>query len=182
VPDALSGHPAYPIAVEPYEVHDVEEQWAGWTARCSVSHHEFFVAARNRAVAFCRPRSPLSALRVALISSGGVYCADDLPFDMTSHAGDDSFRWIPAATESQRLRFAHDHYDHTDADQDPNCVLPIDRLRELAADGVIREPAPRHIGLMGFIPDPARLMRDRIPQIVSGLWQDRVDAAVMSPG
>jgi D-proline reductase (dithiol) PrdB len=80
------------------------------------------------------------------------------------------------------LRIAHDHYDHTDADQDPNCVFPIDRLRELAAEGVIGSVASWHIGFMGFIPNPERLMRETIPAMIDRLMDDRVDAVVLSPG
>jgi hypothetical protein len=73
VTEDRAGTHAYPIAVEPHEVHDVEEQWAAWNARCAVSHHEFFTPARNSSVAFHRLAKPLTALRVALISSGAVY-------------------------------------------------------------------------------------------------------------
>lgn len=171
-----------PIAVEPHEVRDVEAQWGAWNDRCSVSHHEFFLPARNEHVAFHDLTKPLSALRVALVSTGGVHVTSDPPFDLVSHAGDDSTRWIPASVDSRELRFAHDHYDHTDADRDPNCVFPIDRLRELAADRVIGEVAPRHAGFMGFIPNPTRFCRETVPRVIDRLVTDGVDAVVMSPG
>jgi D-proline reductase (dithiol) PrdB len=147
-----------------------------------VSHHEYFVSARNASIAFHRPTVPPHQLRVALLSSGCVYVEGDTPFDLIAHSGDDTMRWIPASVDTRQLRFAHDHYDHTDADRDPNCVFPIDRLRELAAAQFIAAVAPRHAGMMGFIPNPERFVRQTVPAIVAGLVSDRVDAAVLSPG
>jgi D-proline reductase (dithiol) PrdB len=168
--------------VEPMDTSRVEEEWAAWEARCSVSHAGHFASLRNTRVAFHRPEQPLSALRVALATSGGVYVAGMQAFDMTSHAGDASIRWIPGDVNTADLRFAHDHYDHTDADQDPNCMFPLDRLREMAGDGSIGCVAPRHLGFMGWIPDPHRFARTVIPSVVATLIEDRVDAVVLSPG
>ena len=160
----------------------IEEKWAAWEARCSVSHAGYFASLRNERVAFHRLGKPRSALRVALGTSGGVYEQGAQPFDMVSHAGDDSVRWIAGSTPTADLRFAHDHYDHTDADRDPNCMFPLDRLRELANEGIIGSVAARHIGFMGWIPNPLRLAREVVPTIVSGLVSDRVDAVILSPG
>lgn len=172
------------IDVQPWELdkREVEQKWQGWNERSIVSHAGHFVPARNEVVAFHRPQKPMSELRVALASSGGVYVSGQRPFDMESRAGDDSVRWIPADVASKDLRFAHDHYDHTDADQDPNCMFPIDRLRELAADGVIGSVSPLHLGFMGFVPDPSRLMDEIAPEVAARLKNIDVDAVVISPG
>jgi D-proline reductase (dithiol) PrdB len=171
-----------PLPIVPYVVDDVDEQWAAWNGRCAVSHEGQFAEARNGHVAFHRPAEPLSALRVALLTSGGAYVEGDAPFDMRSHAGDDSVRWIPRDVSVRDLRFAHDHYDHTDPDRDPNCMFPIERLRDLAAAGVVGGAAAWHVGFMGFIPNPARFARETIPRVVDRLRQDHVGAAVLSPG
>ena len=164
------------------ELQEVEERWRSWNARSSVSHAGYFTPARNEHVAFHRPTKPMSELRVALGSSGGVYVNTQTPFDMESHKGDDSVRWIPGDVNSEDLSFAHDHYDHTDAEEDPNCVFPIDRLRELAAERVIGSVAAEHVGFMGFVPDPTRLIREIAPGVASRLKRDGVDAVILSPG
>jgi D-proline reductase (dithiol) PrdB len=164
------------------DMHEVEERWHAWNARSVVSHEGHFVPARNEPVAFQPLNKPLSELRVALGSSGGVYVKSQPPFDLISHAGDDSVRWIPGDVSSGDLLFAHDHYDHTDADTDPNCVFPIDRLRELAADGVIASVASEHVGFMGFVPNPTRLMGEIAPRVAARLKRDGVDAVILSPG
>lgn len=168
--------------IEPMDTSTLEEQWAAWEARCSVSHAEHFASLRNSRVAFHRLSKPLSALRVALGTSGGVYEHGTQPFDMASHAGDDTVRWIAGTTPAADLRFAHDHYDHSDADRDPNCMFPLDRLREMADERVIGSVAARHVGFMGWIPNPHRFAGETVPAIVSGLVGDRVDAVVLSPG
>lgn len=169
------------VDVEPMDAGRVVEEWAAWQDRCSVSHAGHFASLRNARIAFHRLDKPLSALRVALVTSGGVYVRGAQPFDMVSHAGDDSIRWIPGDVDTADLRFAHDHYDLTDPEQDPNCIFPIDRLRELASESVVRSVAHWHVGFMGWIPDPRRFARETVPQVVSRLVEDHVDGAVLSP-
>ncbi len=165
-----------------YEVPDAEERWQAWEARCLVSHAGHFTSARNASVAFHEPQKPLSALRVALATSGGAYVTGTEPFDLVSHTGDSTVRWIPGDVNLADVRFAHDHYDHTDPDQDPNCMLPLERLRELAAEGIVGSVAPRHIGFMGWIPDPTHFRQETIADVVQQLQADAVDAVVFSPG
>jgi len=49
---------------------------------------------------------------------------------------------------------AHTHYDHSEADKDINCVFPIERLRELAADGTIKAVNADFYGMMGYTLPP----------------------------
>jgi D-proline reductase (dithiol) PrdB len=177
---AFVGDP--PLPMEPMVVERADEEWAAWEARCSVSHAGHFASLRNPRVAFHRPARPAAVLRVALATSGGVYVEGTPPFDLASHAGDDSVRWIPGDTDTSQLRFAHDHYDHTDPDQDPNCMFPLDRLRELAAEGTIGAAADAHLGFMGWIPDPRRFVAVTVPEVVARMRADAVDAVVLSPG
>ncbi len=171
------------LETRPHSVEDVEEQWLAWNERCRVSHHHHFIPARNTGeIAFHEVDKPLADLRVALGTSGGLYVRGMEPFDMTSTAGDDTLRWIPADVETGRLRFAHDHYDHNEADDDPNCIFPIDRLREFADEGIIGSLAGQHFGFMGWIPNPDRFIRETIPDLVEQLLSDKVDAVVLSPG
>jgi D-proline reductase (dithiol) PrdB len=170
------------LDVERMDTSTIEEEWAAWEARCSVSHAGHFTSRRNTSIAFHHLHKPKNALRVALATSGGVYVDGTPPFDMISHAGDESIRWIPGDVDTARLHFAHDHYDHTDPDQDPNCIFPLDRLREMASDGAIGSVAREHVGFMGWIPDPARFADEVVPSVVDRLVADQVDAVVLTPG
>ena len=123
---------------------------------------------------------PVSEMRLALVSSGGVYREGQAPFDAANRQGDWSFRIIPNDTPTSALRMAHDHYNHKDgADKDINVVFPLDRLRELEAGGTIGSLSPVHISLMGFIMRPEKLIEETAPQsirstlliqILCGVW------------
>jgi len=96
-------------------------------------------------------RKPLTACRVALVTTAGVHLRTQLLFDMHNPLGDPSFRDIPAAVAPALLTITHDYYDHRDADRDMNIVFPWQRLQELAAHGEIGEVSPVHLGFMGHI-------------------------------
>ena len=161
---------------------DALERVTAWEERCAVSHAGHFAPLRPSAPPFSAATKPRRAMRVALATSGGVHTTAQPAFDMVSRGGDDSIRWIPADAEPSDLRFADDHYDHSEPDADPNCMFPLHRLRELADEGFIGSTAPRHLGFMGFVPDPTRFFTEIMPAAARQLVEDGVDAVVFSPG
>ncbi len=100
-------------------------------------------------------KKPLSEATVALVTTGGVYCCADQPFNMVSDA---SFRAIPRAAKSDELCIAHDHYDRRDAARDINLIFPLERLLELEQEGVIGHVADVQYGF-GFTKDPLELIK-----------------------
>jgi glycine/betaine/sarcosine/D-proline reductase family selenoprotein B len=76
----------------------------------------------------------------------------------------------------------HGHYDHRHADSDINCVFPIDRLRELAAEGVIAGVGDKHLGFMGY----TQLLRDLYergaPEMAKVIERSRADAVLLTAG
>lgn len=84
----------------------------------------------------------LAECRVALVSTAGFHLATDRPFDIDAKQGDPSFRVIPMEADPATLAISHVHYPHRYAEQDPNVLLPLDRLRELGDEGVFKL-APR---------------------------------------
>ena len=82
---------------------------------------------------------------------------------------------IPRESNATDFAIDHEHYNHADADSDVNCMLPIERLAELAAAGEIGEVAPRHVGLMGCISDPAELQERTAPELAELFVRDGVD-------
>jgi D-proline reductase (dithiol) PrdB len=101
---------------------------------------------------------------------------------MEDHAGDQTIRFIPGDVDLADLRFTHDHYDHTDADRDPNCMFPLERLRELEAQGVIGSVAATHASSSGFMPDPRPFLQDSVPQVVERFRADGVDVVLLTGG
>jgi D-proline reductase (dithiol) PrdB len=144
--------------------------------------HEHFVFTFNKNVNFTKPVKPLSQARVGLLSTGGIHLKTQPPFDVASEYGDWSFREIPADSDPDALRIADTHYDHSDADEDINCLFPISHLNTLAAEGFIGETIRIHYGFMGFIPNPAQLITDTAPQAARGFIEQGVDLVLLTPG
>jgi D-proline reductase (dithiol) PrdB len=126
---------------------------------------------------------PIAACRVALVSSAGLVAPGQEPYDPDVRGGDWSWRAIAGDVEVTRLTDHHrsDAFDHSGIAADRNMGMPLDRLRELAADGVIGEVAPRHVSVMGSITAPGRFVRKTVPEIVETLGADGVDIALMVP-
>ena len=121
---------------------------------------------------------PLDRCRVALVSTGGVHHKDQPPF----HTRDDtSHREIPRDVPVEELRVAHFGYRTEDATSDPNCVFPIERMRELEAEGVIGEFADPAYSAMGGIYSARRVREELAPRLIERLTQQRVDVLYLVP-
>lgn len=122
---------------------------------------------------------PLEAMRIALVTAGGVHMQSQEKFMLS---GDTSYREIPGDVKSEQLMVTHGGYDNSDANRDINCMFPLDRLRALAAAGVIKEVAPTHVGFMGGGGDVHVLANVTGPAIAQTLRAKHVDAVVMTAG
>lgn len=129
-------------------------------------------------------KKPLKESVVALVTTSGVHLRDQVPFVMTDSNGDPSYREIGRDTPHSRLMITHDYYDHTDADRDINVVFPVDRLKELAVDGIIGGVSPTLYSFMGHITGPhlAELMSRTAPSVAASLLEGGADCVVLTPG
>lgn len=122
---------------------------------------------------------PLSECKVAFITTSGPHLKWDEPFNVK---GDHTCRMIPGDARTEDIMITHDHYDHKDADQDLNCVFPLEMLHKLVEQDRIGSVAPHHYGLMGYIPKVHLLRQETAPAIAKQLVEDQVDLALLSPG
>jgi D-proline reductase (dithiol) PrdB len=127
---------------------------------------------------------PLSRCIVALVTTAGVHHRDQQPFNMNDRDGDPSCRIIDLNRPPDSLMITHDYYDHADADRDRNIVFPVERMRELAATGVIGALAGRNYSFMGHITGAhiLTLVNKTAPEAARSLKQDGVDAVLLTPG
>ena len=134
--------------------------------------------AHNEPMPLAHAGRPMSEWRVGLVASGGIYAHGQVAF----HYRDDvSYREIARDTPADDLRIAHFAYDFADARHDPNVVLPLAALRQLASEGVIGEAPERAYTFMGGIYS-ARKVRDMLaPALADRLVEDEVDVALMVP-
>jgi D-proline reductase (dithiol) PrdB len=117
-----------------------------------------------------------------LVSSAGGYLFErQKAFDAPSPYGDHTIRTFPTAVSFDALAFAHDHYDHTFINLDPQVALPLRHLEDLTAAGRIGQLAPSVVSFMGYQPDSARVVDETIPQIVSIAKDQNVQAALLAP-
>lgn len=134
----------------------------------------------RRCVPFTPFEKDLSTAIVALVSATGVHLADQEPFP-TEDPGDVSYRVIPGATETATLRITHHHYDHSEADGDPNIVFPIDTLRELAGEGVIAGVNESHYAY-GFTTRLRELYETTFPEIADKIERSKARLVLMTAG
>lgn len=124
-------------------------------------------------------KKPLNEMRVAFATAAGVHLKSDKRFNL---AGDFTFRTIPGDVNTKDLMVSHGGYDNGDVNKDINCMFPIDRLRELVAEGFIKEVAPTHIGFMGGGGNQEKFKNETGPAIAQILKDENVDAVIMTAG
>ena len=119
----------------------------------------------------------LAESRVAVISTAGLQRRGDRPFDL----GAADYRVILGETAAEDLVMSHisTNFDRAGYQQDMNVCFPIDRLNELAEEGVIGSVAKYHYSFMGAtapedMEAPAR-------QLAGLLKADNVNAVMLIP-
>lgn len=121
----------------------------------------------------------LKDMKIALATAAGVHMKTDDRFNL---AGDFSFREIPGDAPVSDMMVSHGGYDNGDVNKDINCMFPIDRLKELAAEGFIKEVAPTHFGFMGGGGNQDKFTNETGPQIAAKLKEEGVDAVLLTAG
>lgn len=119
---------------------------------------------------------PLAQRRVAIVTTAGLHRADDAAFV----AGAADYRVIPSDLPGAELRLSHvsTNFDRSGFQEDINVVLPIDRVTELARDGVIGSVATYHYSFMGAT-DPRR-MEPQARALAGLLRDDGVNAVILT--
>jgi hypothetical protein len=129
---------------------------------------------------------PLSAARIALVTSAGVARTDDRPFDQAIEQrdpwwSDQSYRVIPDGTTKEQIRLYHLHINCHYGEQDLDVVLPLRRLHELQGHGLVGAVAPSHYSFMGYVLQPRDLVHVTAEEIARRMHAEQVDAAVLVP-
>ena len=136
---------------------------------------------RNR-TAPAGPGIDLAHSRLMLISTAGGYLKDEQePFDAANKFGDYSIRRFPVNTPFERLAFAHEHYDHTAVNADPQVLLPLQHLAAMVEEGDIGELAPSVISYSGYMPDMSRLVRELVPVVLAAARAEKPDGVLLVP-
>ncbi len=137
---------------------------------------------------------PLNQSTVALFTTGAIHKKDQtnwLPPDHTyEQAVQDvrsalerfaSWRLIERDTPVSELQVSHIAYDITAAQRDVNVIFPLERFRELEAEGFIGHLAPVNYSIHGLT-NLQRLEQQAAPQWAQEIKATGVDAVFLTAG
>jgi D-proline reductase (dithiol) PrdB len=133
-------------------------------------------------VRLARLGKPLAEARLTLISSCGVHARNDHPLDVCHPFGDFRFRRVPSQLRHEDLTIHQLKYPHDDADVDINVIFPIERLQELAAEGVLGGLTDNFFSFIGYNMDPEKFERTVARDIANAVVsEERADVALLAP-
>ncbi len=115
---------------------------------------------------------------VAIISTAGLHRRTDAPFTL----GAVDYRLLPGDVDFAEVVVSHvsTNFDRSAFQQDPNVWFPLDRLREMAAEGEIGRVANWHYSFMGAQPNHEALAATG-EEVGRLLAKDEVDVALLVP-
>jgi D-proline reductase (dithiol) PrdB len=127
----------------------------------------------------CTVAPQLSQARVAIVTTAGLRSDGGGTWAL----GDQGFTVLDGGDRGVTLDHYSPNFDRSGFAADLNVVYPIDRLAELAADGVIGSVAPRHLSFMGAQPDHtlSTIRVDTGPAAARLLLEDGVDIVLLTP-
>lgn len=132
--------------------------------------------------------SPVSEARIGLLSTAGIFLRNTQgPFDVERERqeptwGDPSYRLIPAGVEQSQIDAAHLHLNTADFLIDVDVALPVHRLNELVAQGLVGAAAEEHVSLMGYQEEGAHAWRTTVgPEIAARCHAQAIDALILAP-
>ena len=153
-------------------------RYRGWRANENLTNYPFV---ENINAPFAPMRRALPMLNLALISSAGAYIDGTSPFDIEARDGDASYKEIPIEVEAADLLYAARGYDTTAVLQDMNAQIPVERLLEYEANGVIGKLNNVWWSLNGWIPNAQTVAEQLAPQIAERVARYEVQAALLIP-
>lgn len=125
---------------------------------------------------FTKP-PPLAEATVAIVTTAGLHRQGQDGWKR----GDESFRILEASDRNLVMSHLSPNFDRAGFAIDVNVVFPTDRLRELAAEGIIKAAAPRNLSFMGAAGETLATIRlDSGPAAAKVLRDDGVDVVLLT--
>jgi D-proline reductase (dithiol) PrdB len=132
-------------------------------------------------VPLTRLRRPLAESRLTFVSTAGVQPKGTLPFDVVHPVGDYSFRRVPSDASGADLEIHQLKYPTDGAHRDLNVIFPIERLQELARDGVVDGLTDNFFSFIGYNMDPELLEGTLAEDLAQAVADEHADLALLSP-
>ena len=135
----------------------------------------------NNTAPFTPLEKVLVECRVSMLTSGGISHHTRAPFNPVAK-NDLRVDDVDYRSDAEDFEINDAYYDTRGANEDLNVVFPIERLRELAADGVIGSVAKRlWSGFMGRTYNRSAVVEEAAPALVGELKKDEVDLLILVP-
>lgn len=132
-------------------------------------------------VPLARLKKPLSECRLTYVSTSGVQPKRSLPFDTVHPVGDYSYRRVPSNSSPADLEIHQLKYPTVGAKKDLNVIFPLERLQEIAGEGLLGELAPDFFSFIGYNMDAERLERTLAEDIADAVEAQGLDIALLAP-
>ena len=160
--------------------HNFRSGWLAEFENTGTIDWKLYNPPKNKST-ICGKGIDLRSSRLMLISSAGAYLTDSQqPFDASNPLGDYTIRKLPALTQFKELAYAHEHYDHSALNTDPQVLLPLENLREMVENKLIGELSTI-VSFMGYQPNVIQVVEETIPAVLEIANEEKVNAALLVP-
>ena len=152
-------------------------------------YYQLNLVRKELPIPFTPLRKPLHQCRFGLVTSGGLYHkGHEPPFDQERERreppwGDPSFRTLPVGMDPAEMGVSHLHINAKGVLADMNILLPIQRFKELVAEGRVgglAEHAYSFMGYQGFPTDWSGWKSIYGPAVSDRLLSEQVDCVLLS--
>lgn len=131
-------------------------------------------------------REPLSARKVSLVSTAGIFLKSDVSFDYERERregvwGDPTHREIPKTAGQDDVFYSHLHMDTSFMAEDRNVAWPVDVFLDFEREGKIGALADTLYSIMGYIPNFNPLVKRTAPLMIEKMKAEGVEAVFLYP-
>lgn len=131
-------------------------------------------------------REPLSARKVSLVSTAGIFLKSDVSFDYERERregvwGDPTHREIPKTAGQDDVFYSHLHVDTSFMAEDRNVAWPVDVFLDFEREGKIGALADTLYSIMGYIPNFNPLVKRTAPLMIEKMKAEGVEAVFLYP-
>jgi D-proline reductase (dithiol) PrdB len=120
---------------------------------------------------------PLSKRKIAILSTAALFPRSGEP--LLHNSGD--YLELPASLPNSEILMSHVsiNYDRSGWQRDINVAYPIDRMKELADEGVIGSVSDVNFTVMGAT-DPQKML-ESVDSIAARVKRDQIDSVFLCP-
>lgn len=137
----------------------------------------------RKAIPYTPNDKSLSEMTIAIVSTAGAHMIDQEPFDVD---GDTTYRIIDGDANTDHFTVTHGapihRYNQEEPKKDINVIFPLDRIRELKAEGIIADVNNKHISMMGYAMRLQPIEEQTAMPLAKEIVKSKADAVLLTAG